>query len=73
MPFVRNASAKRTPASIVELVSGVRSEKLNITELTIDEPSRLSSEGSSMLKAADTSKAYRETSCRPIWGLTTDS
>lgn len=43
-------------------VSGARSDRFTMIEHTMDEPSRLSSGDSSILKAADTSKAYMTTS-----------
>jgi hypothetical protein len=39
----------------------------------MEEPSRLSSGGSSMLKATDADKAYAETNRKPICILTTNS
>ena len=39
----------------------------------MEEPSRLSSGGSSMLKPADADKAYAETNRKPICMLTTNS
>jgi hypothetical protein len=39
----------------------------------MEEPSRLSSGGSSMLKAADADQAYAETNRKPICILTTNS
>ncbi len=45
----------------------------DMIEYTMEEPSKFSSGGSSILNTADTSRAYGETECRPIWDLATNS
>jgi hypothetical protein len=54
-------------------VSGTKSQRLDLIDHTIEEPSRLSSGVSSISKVADAGRAYELIDYRPIWGLTTNS